>query len=337
MKDTVLDIAIIGATGTIGEAIAELLPKSGLTYGKVYALASDESVGKRVSCGDKMLSVKAASDFDFSLVKIAFFALPSAATQVFSSVATQAGCVVIDLSSFYWGDVEVPQVVSGVNDAWIAGFTAKRIISVPNAATVALAQVLMPLHNMVGIEAIQVTSCLPVSSCGKRGTGELAQQTAQLLNGKKAVSNVFEKQIAFNVLPHASSLTENGYAQDELDVMRDLPVLLGDPSIRVNVSHVLVPIFYGISSVVNIVTSDKLSTFYAQELLGDVDGIELLDEGEPTVVTESAALEKVFVGRIHEDVSNEMALNLWLVADNIKKSAALNAIDIGKVLEKSFL
>ncbi|HSM26829.1 MAG TPA: aspartate-semialdehyde dehydrogenase, partial [Thioalkalivibrio sp.] len=255
--------------------------------------------------------------------------------------AAAAGCVVIDNTSQFRYEDDIPLVVPEVNPAAVAQYTNRGIIANPNCSTIQMLVALKPIQDAVGIERINVATYQAVSGTGKDAIEELAQQTAALLNGKPVECKVYPKQIAFNVLPHIDVFMENGYTKEEMKMVWETRKILEDDSIMVNPTTVRVPVFYGHSEAVHIETREKITAEAARQLLAQAPGVEVLDTrspgGYPTAVTESSGRDGVFVGRIREDISHPRGLNMWVVSDNVRKGAALNTIQIAELLIREYL
>jgi aspartate-semialdehyde dehydrogenase len=255
--------------------------------------------------------------------------------------AAKAGCVVIDNTSQFRYDADIPLVVPEVNPEAIAQYKTRGIIANPNCSTIQMLVALKPIHDAVGIERINVATYQSVSGSGKPAIEELARQSAQALNGMEIERKVYPKQIAFNCLPHIDSFQDNGYTKEEMKMVWETHKIMGDESIKVNPTAVRVPVFYGHSEAVHIETREKLGAAEARALLAKAPGVVVIDErkdgGYPTAVTEAAHKDGVFVGRIREDVSHPRGLNLWVVSDNIRKGAALNAVQIAELLIRDYL
>ncbi|MCW8905456.1 aspartate-semialdehyde dehydrogenase [Sedimenticola sp.] len=341
MTDKKVDVAIVGVTGVVGEAMLSILEQRKFPVGKIHVLASQRSAGKRVPFGEKHLVVKDLAEFDFSQVQVALFSAGAAVSAEYIPKAVDAGCICIDNTSQFRYDDEIPLVVPEVNPERIADYRQRGIIANPNCSTIQLLVALNPLHTAVGIERINVCTYQSVSGAGHKAIEELAGQTARLLNGQSIKPHVFPKQIAFNVLPQIDRFMENGYTREEMKMVWETRKILGDESIQVNPTAVRVPVFFGHSAAVHIETREKISAKQARDLLLNSPGIELVDEsddgGYPTPVTESAGRDGTFVGRIREDISHPRGLNLWIVSDNVRKGAALNTIQIAEILEKDYL
>ena len=335
------DVAVVGATGAVGETMLEILAERKFPVNKVYPLASSRSAGKKVPFGDTYLTVQDLSSFDFSTVQIGLFSAGAGISEKYAPIAAAAGCVVIDNTSQFRYDDEIPLVVPEVNPEAIADYKRHNIIANPNCSTIQMLVALKPLHDEAGIERINVCTYQAVSGTGKEAVAELAGQTAELLNGRTAEVKVYPKQIAFNVLPQIDVFMDNGYTREEMKMVWETRKIMGDDSIQVNPTAVRVPVFYGHSEAIHIETRKKLDAEKATTLLQNMPGIVVLDErqdgGYPTAVSEGATHDPVYVGRIREDISHPRGLDLWVVADNVRKGAALNSIQIAEILVKEYL
>ncbi len=335
------DIAVVGATGAVGEVMLEILAERKFPVGTVYALASERSAGKRVKFGNKSLVVEDLSTFDFSKVQIGLFSPGGSISREFAPIAASQGCVVIDNTSEFRYDDDIPLVVPEVNPHAVAEYTNRGIIANPNCSTIQMLVALKPIHDAAKITRINVCTYQAVSGSGKPAIEELASQTAQLLNGKEAKVDVYPKQIAFNVIPQIDVFQENGYTKEEMKMVWETNKIMEDDDILVNPTAVRVPVFFGHSEAIHIETRDKISAEYATELLQNTDGVEVIDKredgGYPTAVSEGANSDAVYVGRIREDISHSNGLNMWVVADNVRKGAALNSIQIAEVLIRDYI
>ena len=291
--------------------------------------------------GEEFGLKKNKPDFDFTKVRLGLFSEGAGVSAEYEPRAAATGCVVIDNSSQFRYDDDVPLVVPEVNPRAVADYSARNIIANPNCSTIQMVVALKPIHDAVGIERINVATYQSVSGTGREAMEELAGQTAALLNGKPVDCNVYPKQIAFNVLPHIDVFLDNGYTREEMKLVWETHKILGDDSIKVNATCVRVPVFFGHSEAVHLETRKKLSVDEARRLLADAPGVVVMDEpgeeGYPTCVSESAGQDPVFVGRIREDVSHPRGLDLWVVSDNVRKGAALNSVQIAEILVKDFL
>lgn len=335
------DVAVVGATGAVGETMISILEERNFPVNNLYLLASSRSEGKRIDFKGKSLVVGDLEKFDFAKVQIGLFSPGASVSAIYAPKAAQAGCVVVDNTSQFRQDKDIPLVVPEVNPQAIAQYKSRYIIANPNCSTIQMLVALKPIYDAVGIERINVATYQSVSGTGKEAIEELAGQTAALLNGKPITVKVYPKQIAFNVLPQIDIFMENGYTKEEMKMVWETQKIFEDDSILVNPTTVRVPVFYGHSEAVHIETRDKITVEQARALLQRAPGIVLMDErqpgGYPTAVTEAANQDPVFVGRIREDISHPRGLNLWVVADNIRKGAALNAIQIAEILIKDYI
>jgi aspartate-semialdehyde dehydrogenase len=335
------NIAVLGATGLVGEMLLTVLAERNFPVQDLLPLASDRSAGTSVSFAGRKLAVIDAAGFDFTRAQLGLFSAGGAVSARYAPVAAAAGCVVIDNTAQFRYQADVPLVITEVNPQAIAGYRQRGIIANPNCSTMQLLVALKPIYDAVGIERINVATYQSVSGAGRKAVAELAEQSAQLLNGRPIEPRVFAKQIAFNCLPHIDQFLDNGYTKEEMKMHWETQKILGDAAIRVNATAVRVPVFYGHSEAVHIETRRKISAAEARALLAAAPGLQLLDEprpgGYPTAVTEAANHDTVYVGRIREDMTHERGLNLWVVGDNIRKGAATNAVQIAEILVREYL
>ena len=340
MRDE-MDVAVVGATGAVGETILSILAERKFPVRNIYALASERSAGKRVEFGSQQLVVQDLAKFDFSQVQVGLFSPGASVSKIYAPIAAEAGCVVIDNTSQFRYDDDKPLVVPEVNAHAISGYKETNIIANPNCSTIQMLVALKPIHDAVGIKRINVCTYQAVSGSGKEAIEELGGQTARLLNGQPIQPSVYPKQIAFNALPHIDSFQENGYTKEEMKMVWETEKIMEDSSIRVNPTCVRIPVFYGHSEAIHLETNAPMTADQARHLLGQSPGIVVLDErqdgGYPTAVTESAGTDAVFVGRIRQDISTDNGLNLWVVSDNVRKGAALNAVQIAECLAADYL
>jgi len=335
------DVAVVGATGAVGETMLSILAERNFPLGEIYAVASSRSAGKKVLFGNRQLTVEDLSTFDFKRARIGLFSPGASISREYAPKAAEAGCVVIDNTSQFRYDADIPLVVPEVNPEAIGDYKNRGIIANPNCSTIQMVVALKPIYDAVGIVRINVCTYQAVSGTGKEAIEELATQTANLLNGKPITSVVYPKQIAFNALPHIDTFQDNGYTKEEMKMVWETRKILGDESILVNPTAVRIPVFYGHSEAVHMETREKITADQARELLRRAPGIQVLDEhrdgGYPTAVTESAGTDATFVGRIREDISHSHGLNIWVVSDNVRKGAALNSVQIAEFLVKDYL
>ncbi|MGH8076547.1 MAG: aspartate-semialdehyde dehydrogenase [Lysobacter sp.] len=328
-------VAIVGATGAVGETMLKILAERNFPVGKLHVLASERSAGGEVHYGAKSLVVQDLATFDPTGVDIALFSAGGSVSKEYAPKFAAAGAVVIDNSSVFRYDDDVPLVVSEVNpDA--AKNRPRGIIANPNCSTMQMLVALAPIHRAVGIERINVATYQSVSGTGRRALEELGKQTAGMLNFQEVQPEVYPVQIAFNVIPHGGDFTDNGYTTEEMKLVWETRKILGDESIGVNATVVRVPVFYGHSEAVHIETRDKLSAVDARALLEKAPGVTVVDEhvggGYPTPVTHASGTDPVYVGRIRDDISHPRGLALWVVSDNIRKGAALNAVQLAELV-----
>ena len=339
--NNMIDVAVVGATGAVGEAMIAILEERNFPVGKLYPLASARSAGSRIEFKGRHEKVGVLEEFDFRKAQLSLFSAGAGVSAEYAPRAAAAGCIVIDNSSQFRYEDDIPLVVPEVNPRAVAGYSARNIIANPNCSTIQMVVALKPIHDAVGIERINVATYQSVSGTGREAIAELAGQSAALLNGKPVDCEIYPKQIAFNVLPHIDIFMDNGYTKEEMKMVWETRKILGDETIQVNATCVRVPVFYGHSEAVHIETREKLDVEQARRLLRSAPGVVVIDEpgGEryPTSVTDSAGTDPVFVGRIREDISHPRGLDLWVVSDNVRKGAALNSIQIAEILVKDFL
>ncbi|HLT44744.1 MAG TPA: aspartate-semialdehyde dehydrogenase [Luteimonas sp.] len=330
-----LKVAVVGATGAVGEAMLSVLAERRFPAREVVALASERSAGGTVAFGDDELVVQDLAGFDPAGVDIALFSAGGDVSRAFAPKFAAAGAVVIDNSSVFRLDPDVPLVVAEVNPEALRD-RPRGIVANPNCSTMQLMVALAPLHRAAGIERINICTYQAVSGTGRRALEELGRQTAGLLNFQSAQPEVYPVQIAFNVIPQGGDFLDNGYTTEEMKLVNETRKILGDASIAVNATVVRVPVFYGHSEAVSIETRDRLGAERARELLRAAPGVEVVDErvagGYPTPVTHASGHDAVYVGRIRDDLSHPRGLDLWVVADNLRKGAALNAVQLAELV-----
>jgi aspartate-semialdehyde dehydrogenase len=338
---TKVNVAVVGATGAVGETMIEVLEERGFPVDRLYPLASSRSAGSKIEFRGEQITVRELEGFDFKGVDIGLFSAGASVSKVHAPRAAAAGCVVIDNTSEFRYDDDIPLVVPEVNPHAIAGYTNRGIIANPNCSTIQMVVALKPIYDAVGISRLNVCTYQSVSGTGKEAIEELASQTAALLNGKPIDPEVYPKQIAFNCLPQIDVFQDNGYTKEEMKMVWETKKILEDDAILVNPTAVRVAVFYGHSEAVHIETREKISAERARDLLKRAPGVVVLDEhaagGYPTAVTEAAGHDPVFVGRIREDISHPRGLDLWVVSDNVRKGAALNSVQIAEILLRDHL
>ncbi|MBD9368780.1 aspartate-semialdehyde dehydrogenase [Xanthomonas sp. XNM01] len=328
-------VAVVGATGAVGETMLSILAERQFPVEKIIPLASERSAGGEVEYAGRKITVQDLASFDPTGVDIALFSAGGGVSKEYGPKFAAAGAVVIDNSSAFRYDDDVPLVVSEVNpDA--AKNRPRGIIANPNCSTMQMLVALAPLHRKYGIERINVATYQSVSGAGRSALEELGRQTANILNFQDADPQRFPLQIAFNLIPHIDDFLDNGFTKEEMKLVWETRKILGDDSIRVNPTAVRVPVFYGHSEAVAIETKEKVTAAEARALLEQAPGVEVVDErkagGYPTPVTHASGNDAVYVGRIREDISHPRGLNLWIVSDNIRKGAALNAVQLAELV-----
>ena len=335
------NVAIVGATGAVGEVLLELVESRNFPVKNLYLLASERSAGTTLSFKGKRITVQNLAEFDFSQAEIGLFSAGGSISAEYAPKAAAAGCVVIDNTSHFRRDEDIPLVVPEVNSHALERFADRNIIANPNCSTIQMLVALKPIYDAVGIARINVATYQAVSGTGKSAIEELAAQTARLLNGQPAESKVYPKQIAFNALPHIDTFQENGYTREEMKMVWETQKIFEDETISVNPTCVRIPVFHGHSEAVHIETKQPISAVEARALLESAPGVEVIDTradgGYPTPVSEAAGSDPVYVGRIREDISHPMGLDLWVVSDNLRKGAALNSVQIAEVLIEKYL
>jgi len=332
------NVAVIGATGAVGESMLDILNEREFPINNIYALASERSEGKKVMLGNKPLTVKDLAKFDFNLADIGLFSAGADTSAKYAPIAGESNCVVIDNTSYFRYDDDIPLIIPEVNSCKIKEYKNRNIIANPNCSTIQMLVALKPIYDAVGIKRITVSTYQAVSGSGMAAVNELAKQTAELLNGRDAVCEVYPRQIAFNALPHIDKFLDNGYTKEEMKMCWETRKIFGDESIGISATCVRIPVFFGHSEAIQVETSVYISEDEVRDLLEQADGVEVIDErrdgGYPTAVHESAGNDSVFVGRIRQDISLENGLNLWVVSDNVRKGAALNSVQIAEELIK---
>ncbi len=335
------DVAVVGATGAVGETIISILEQRKFPVRNLYPLASARSAGKRIKFNGKDVTVLDLDKFDFAKAQIGLFSAGGSISAKYAPIAGKAGCVVIDNTAHFRYDDDIPLVVPEVNPHAIAGYTKHNIIANPNCSTIQMMVALKPIYDAVGIERINVCTYQAVSGTGKVAIEELATQTADVLNLKEIKCSVYPKQIAFNVLPHIDVFQDNGYTKEEMKMVWETNKILEDDTIKVNPTAVRVPVFYGHSEALHIETRDKISAEQVTKLLNDAPGVSVLDKredgGYATAISEGATSDPVYVSRIREDISHPRGIDMWVVADNVRKGAALNTIQIAEVLIEKYI
>ncbi|ARB92200.1 aspartate-semialdehyde dehydrogenase [Legionella longbeachae] len=336
-----LNVAIVGATGAVGETFLTVLEERNFPVKALYPLASSRSVGKTVMFKNNELDVLDLAEFDFSQADIALFSAGGAVSKEYAPKAAASGCVVVDNSSCFRYEDDIPLVVPEVNPHRIAEYKNRGIIANPNCSTIQMVVALKPLYDAAGISRINVATYQSVSGTGKKAISELVSQVGDLLNGKPPQVNVYPQQIAFNAIPHIDQFEDNGYSREEMKMVWETRKIMEDEHIMVNPTAVRVPVIYGHSEAIHIELNRAMTAEEARTILSKAPGIKVIDNiskaSYPTAIKNAIGRDEVFVGRIRTDISHPNGLNLWVVADNIRKGAASNAVQIAEILQREFL
>ena len=335
-------VAVLGATGLVGDTMIRVLQERDFPVSELLPLASNRSLGKRVEFRGRHIPVIDVATFDFKRAQIGLFSAGGEVSREYAPKAAAAGCIVIDNTSEFRYEDDIPLVVPEVNAHAIIEYKKRGIIANPNCSTIQMVVALKPIYDAVGITRINVATYQSVSGAGKEAVDELAAQTTKLMSGEEPDKpKVIAKRIAFNCVPQIDKFMDNGYTKEEMKMVWETRKIFGDQSILVNATAVRVPVFFGHSEAVHVETRKKITAEAARDLLRKSPGIEVIDErrpgGYPTAATEAANRDTVYVGRIREDISHERGLNLWIVSDNIRKGAATNSIQIAEILVREHI
>lgn len=332
------DVCVLGATGLVGKTIIEILEQRDFPINKLYPLASARSAGEFIEFNGESVEVIDADHFDWSQAQIGFFSAGGSISAKYAPIAGEAGCIVIDNTSEFRYEEDVPLVVPEVNPHALSEYRNRNIIANPNCSTIQMLVALKPIHDAVGISRVNVSTYQSVSGGGKESMDELAKQTADLLSGRPVESKNFSRQIAFNVIPQIDVFLDNGYTKEEMKMVWETKKILDD-SILVNPTAVRVPVFFGHGEALHIETNAPISAEEVKDLLSQAPGLVVCpnDEDFPTQIGEASGKDETFVGRIREDISHNQGINMWIVADNVRKGAATNSIQIAELLIKDHL
>jgi aspartate-semialdehyde dehydrogenase len=334
-------VAVVGATGAVGETMIRILQERQFPVSELIPLASERSVGKIVLFHGQEIPVQSLATFDFSRAQIGLFSAGGSVSAEYAPKAAAAGCIVVDNTSHFRQQADIPLVVPEVNPHAIARYSVRNIIANPNCSTIQMLVALKPIHDVAKITRINVATYQSVSGTGMRAIEELTQQSKAVLSGQPAVAAVYAKQIAFNVIPHIDTFQDNGYTREEMKMVWETHKIMEDDSIAVNPTCVRVPVLFAHSEALHIETERKISADEVRALLSQAPGVKVLDEqkkgGYPTAVTEAAGKDAVWVGRVREDLSHPRGINLWIVADNVRKGAALNSVQIAEILVRDYI
>ena len=327
------NVAVAGATGAVGRKMLEILEERGFPVGNLKALASSRSAGQTLSFKGNLVTVEELSENSFEGVDIALFSAGASVSRQFAPFAVKSGCIVIDNSSAFRMEPDIPLVVPEVNPGDIGDKPG--IIANPNCSTIQMVVALKPIHDKFVIKRIVVSTYQSVSGSGQKAINELEDQTKNLLEGKAAEANVYPHQIAFNCVPHIDIFLDNGYTKEEMKMVNETRKILGDASILVSPTTVRVPVFYSHSESLNVETEKPVSAEEVKKMLSESPGVQVVDnpeECEYPLAIDGTDRDEVFVGRIRDDISCENAVNFWVVSDNLRKGAALNAVQIAEYL-----
>lgn len=333
------NVAVLGATGLVGQTMMELLAQRDFPIDTLYPLASERSAGGQIEFKGQKITVQNADDFDWSLVQIGFFSAGGSVSEKFAPLAAEAGCVVIDNTSQYRYEPDIPLVVPEVNAHALSDFRNRNIIANPNCSTIQMVVALKPIYDALGIDRINVCTYQSVSGAGKSAMEGLARQTAELLNAKPITGDEFSRQMAFNAIPQIDVFMDNDYTKEEMKMVWETRKILGDDAILVNPTAVRVPVFYGHGEAIHIELRQPSDAEQIKSLLKDAPGIVLHEDREdfPTQVSSASGNDGVHVGRVRNDISHPHGINLWVVSDNIRKGAATNSVQIAEVLIRDYL
>ena len=334
------NVAVVGATGVVGNEMVKILEEREFPVRNLTLLASERSVGRKLKFRGKSVPVYVLGEKSFSGIDIGLFSAGGSISERFAPIAAASGCVVIDNTSAFRMVPDIPLVVPEVNRKAIAMYKNKGIIANPNCSTIQMVLVLKPLHDAVRIRRVVVSTYQAVSGTGKEAIEELVEQTRALLSGRKAAIKVYPHRIAFNCLPHIDVFLDNGYSKEEMKMVNETKKILGDQTIAVTATTVRVPVLFGHSESVNIETRRKITAKDARKILSRAPGVKVVDDprrNKYPLAIDAAGKDDTFVGRIREDESIKNGINMWIVSDNLRKGAALNAVQIAELLVKDYL
>ncbi|OPX19791.1 MAG: aspartate-semialdehyde dehydrogenase [Desulfobacca sp. 4484_104] len=334
------NVAVAGATGAVGTQMVACLEERRFPVKMLRPLASERSLGRTVKFQGQEVPVEVLNEDSFRGIDVALFSAGASVSLKYGPIAAQSGAIVVDNSSAFRMDPDIPLVVPEVNPDDIGLYTKRGIIANPNCSTIQMVVVLKPIHDAARIKRVVVSTYQAVSGTGQKAVEELAAQVRALLSGQDPVSKVYPHRIAFNVLPHIDVFLDNGYTKEEMKMVNETRKIMGDDSIRVTATTARVPVFYGHSEAVNLETEKKLSVDQVREMLANAPGVKVVDEPgsrQYPMPLDAAGQDLTLVGRIREDESIAHGINLWIVADNIRKGAATNAVQIAEVLAEKYL
>jgi len=333
-------VAVVGATGAVGNEMVKILEERRFPVGHITLLASERSIGKDLKFNGKSIPVQVLNEKSFSGVEIGLFSAGGSISQRFAPIAAASGCVVIDNTSAFRMEPDVPLVVPEVNPETIGMYKNRGIIANPNCSTIQMVVALKPIHDAVKIKRVVVSTYQAVSGTGKKAIEELIEQTRAILSNCVPEVKVYPHRIAFNCLPHIDVFLDNGYTKEEMKMINETKKIFNDPTIAVTATTVRVPVLYGHSESVNIETERKITAEELRSILSCAPGVTVVDDVKGNVYPlpiDAAGKDDTFVGRIREDESIENGINMWIVSDNVRKGAALNAVQIAEILIRDYL
>lgn len=335
-----IHVAIVGATGAVGNEMIRILQERKFPVGQLKLLASERSAGKSLEYMGKPIAVEVLNESSFSGVQIGLFSAGGSISEKFAPIAARAGCVVVDNTSAFRMAPDIPLVVPEVNAEAISQYKKRGIIANPNCSTIQMVVALKPIHDAVRIKRIVVSTYQSVSGTGKKAIDELETQTRAILSGHEPAVKVYPHQIAFNCLPQIDVFLDNGYTREEMKMVHETKKIMNDPDIAVTATTVRVPVFYAHSESINIETEKKITAAEVRALLAAAPGVRVVDDPARRLyplAIDAAGRDETLVGRIREDESIPKGINLWVVSDNLRKGAALNAIQIAEILVRDYL
>ena len=335
------DVALVGATGAVGEMMLTVLEQRDFPVQQLYPLASQRSVGRTVVFRERTLAVEVLENFDFSKTDIALFSAGASVSDIYAPRAASAGNIVIDNTSRFRNEADIPLIVPEVNPHAAAQYSKRRIIANPNCSTIQMVVVLKPLHDLFRISRVNVATYQAVSGAGRRAVAELLDQTHAALDGQAVAGDIYPKQIAFNAIPQIDVFLDNGYTKEEMKMVWETQKILDDKTIQINPTTVRVPVINGHSEAVHLEFFNEVDEGVARQALQQAPGVVVLDEHRagayPTAATDASGHDEVFVGRIRRDISHPTGLNLWVVSDNLRKGAATNSVQIAELIIRDYL
>lgn len=333
-------VAVVGATGAVGNEMLKILEERKFPVGRLTLLASERSIGKELKFNGELYPIQVLNEKSFAGIQIGLFSAGGSISQRFAPIAAASGCIVIDNTSAFRMEPDIPLVVPEVNAESIGMYKNRGIISNPNCSTIQMVVALKPIHDAVKIKRIVVSTYQAVSGTGKKAIEELIEQTRALMSNREPEIKVYPHRIAFNCLPHIDVFLDNGYSKEEMKMVNETRKILNDPSVAVTATTVRVPVLFGHSESVNIETEKKITADEVREILSRAPGVTVVDDlkgNKYPLPIDAAGKDDTFVGRIREDESIENGINMWIVSDNVRKGAALNAVQIAEILVRDYV